>query len=89
MKFWFPHARIFLISTLAIALLGGCVSSPPDNLARMKLSMTSKLTAQCYWEHKGERYVFGSAPVWSACRCWARAAVDVNFSRTAGSVGGE
>ncbi|MDH3641328.1 MAG: hypothetical protein OES38_04490 [Gammaproteobacteria bacterium] len=70
---------------LLFTLISGCASStPPTSLQRMKMSMVSRLAADCYWEHEGERFVFGSSPVWSACRRWAHKAVNGKQALVAG-----
>jgi len=79
--------RDIAVAMLAAALVTGCASAPPSTLQQVKSRMTSKLTAQCYWEHDGERHVFGAAPVWSACRRWATEVVTVQFAGTAGRYG--
>jgi len=62
---------------LLCTFISGCASTaPPTNLQRMKMSMVSRLAAECYWQHEGERFVYGSSPVWSACRRWAHKAVN-------------
>lgn len=77
--------RIIAVTALTVGLISGCATAPPNSLQQIKLSMTSKLTADCFWKHEGERYVFGAAPVWSACRRWATTAVNGQFRNSAGN----
>jgi hypothetical protein len=77
--------RTVSVIMLLVALQYGCASAPPSSLQQMKLAMVTKLAAQCYWEHDGERYVFGAGPVWLACRTWAKDAVNGHFANTSGN----
>lgn len=78
-----PHK--YGVALLLCTFISGCAtSSPPTSLQRMKMSMVSRLAADCYWEHEGERFVFGPAPVWSACRRWAQKAVNGQQALVAG-----
>ena len=73
------------VALLAFTLISGCASTaPPTSLQRMKLNMVSRLAAQCYWEHEGERFVYGPSPVWSACRRWAHETVNSRQALLAG-----
>jgi hypothetical protein len=76
--------RFDLVSpTLAAGLLlavAGCASAPPPgSLQALQNDMARRLAVQCYWEHEGERALFGGFAVHSACMRWAESQVRARF----------
>lgn len=64
---------------MAVALSGCAATTPASSLQSMQQKAAQQLTADCFWKHEGERVVFGSAEVFSACRQWANRQVRVTF----------
>ncbi|MFU8816201.1 MAG: hypothetical protein ACNA7W_12700 [Pseudomonadales bacterium] len=69
------------IAALLLALtFGGCASTPAGHsLQSMHTKTAQRLAADCFWQHEGERLVFGSSEVFSACQRWAHRQVRVTF----------
>jgi hypothetical protein len=70
-------APVMLI-TLLLAL-AGCAAATPHPLQTLRNDAANKLAVQCYARHEGERLVYGSGEVFSACRHWAHQQVRVRF----------
>jgi hypothetical protein len=59
---------------LGLLLVGSaaCTTTGAVNTLDARLNdQARRLTMQCYWQHEGERAVFGGMYVYQACRDWA------------------
>jgi hypothetical protein len=65
------------LSVCAVALISACatMSNQPDTLEQIQSRQVRDLTAGCYWQNEGLRFLYGDPAIAAACRRWADARV--------------
>ncbi|MEZ5559222.1 MAG: hypothetical protein R3E86_11880 [Pseudomonadales bacterium] len=76
--------RTVAATVLAMTAIGGCATSG-NSYFELRERQVARIAGECYWQREGERLVYGPAPVYAACRQWARSQVAVRMPSAVGT----